>query len=149
MTLTAELSLEHRDNKLVLNINSQSLGKGRSEALHPKDRNQDIPMPSFCGDSGWWYQSDTQDPWDSSRRSLLPAPFSPVLIEDHGLGTTEGKSFPANLPLSGQARFWNLVRDYGVNSEEVCQVMGFVDTGMTLLRSPQIWGIESEKPHKQ
>ena len=106
-------------------------------------------MPSFCGDSGWWYQSDTQDPWDSNRRSLLPAPFSPVLIEDHGLGTTQGKWFPADLPLSGLARFWNLARDYGVNNEEVCQVKGFVDTGMTVLRSPQIWGIESEKPHKQ
>ncbi len=149
MTLTAELSLEHRDNKLVLSVMSQSPGKAIDEALHPKDRDQNIPMPSLCGDSGWWYQSDTQDPWDSNRRSLLPAPFSPVLIEDHGLGTTQGKSFPANLPLSGQARFYDLVRDYGVNSEEVCQVRGFVDTGMTLLRSPQIWGIESEKSHKQ
>ncbi len=134
-----DVGIEYRDNKRVLAITANSDGKETNDAIPLKG--EDPSTLSFCGDSGWWYQSDAPDPWASNSRSILPAPFSPVLIESHGLGTAQGKSFPADLALSGQARFWNLEREYGDTTEEVCQVNGFVGSGMTLLRFPPFQGV--------
>ncbi|KAK4150458.1 hypothetical protein C8A00DRAFT_18018 [Chaetomidium leptoderma] len=102
-----------------------------------------LTAPSLCGDSAWWYLSDEYDLSDWIERVNPLARFTPVLISGHGLGTTEGKSFPADLPLSGQAQFWDMVRggDGQTGEMQLCKVRGFVDTGMTLLQSPQPWGV--------
>ncbi|KAG7284487.1 hypothetical protein NEMBOFW57_010862 [Staphylotrichum longicolle] len=138
-TTVTQVNITERDGKTVLVFHTDGEGGGITWEYETTNelRNPNGPQPSFCGDSAWWYLSDNSDPWDDvTPRPLTPAWFSPIIIEDHGLVTTHGKSFPADLPLSGQARFWNLAREVAGKAQDVCLVKGFVDTGMTLLRSP-------------
>jgi len=138
-TASADVTIAQQNGTMALSFHIDGVGDGVTweDTFSTELKTPNDSQPSFCGDSAWWYLSDSIDPWDKSNaRPLTPARFSPLLIEDHSLGTTHGKSFPADLPLSGQARFWNLAREVSGKTQDVCQVKSFVDTGATLLRSP-------------
>ncbi|GAB1316940.1 hypothetical protein MFIFM68171_07150 [Madurella fahalii] len=98
--------------------------------------------PTFCGDSAWWFATDTfdLDPRATDNSRAAPSRFTPLLIGRHGLKTTNEKWFPADFLLGGVARVWDMVRNHGQGDEVVCKVRGFIETGMTLLYPPHRWG---------
>lgn len=104
-------------------------------------RYKNSSTPSLCGDSAWWFVSDGFDPGENTYRPEPLPRFSPILITGHSLQTSQGSSFPKELPLSGLAQFWNMVCDHENSTEELCTVRGFVDTGMTMVHAPNSWGI--------
>ncbi|KAH6844590.1 hypothetical protein B0I37DRAFT_433006 [Chaetomium sp. MPI-CAGE-AT-0009] len=138
-TITVDLGIGVRDSTTILSIATRGNGAELHFTQAPRYIYDD--KPEFCGDSAWWYLSDNFDPGEETDRPVALSRFSPVLVADHGLQTTEKKSFPAELPLSGMARFWNMVRDTAGRTEVLCAARGFVDTGMTMLYPPHPWGV--------
>jgi hypothetical protein len=121
---------------------STSDSKGRTNIVITNDEGINVQYASkvdhrhvLCGDSAWWYLSD------ATSRSGSRAIFSPALVGRHGLQTAGKKSFPADLPLSGMARFWDMVRGTGGRTDELCNTRGFVDSGMTMFHAPHAWGV--------
>lgn len=125
-----------------LTVTTRGYGVGEEISYSMKSVLPDAAEPSLCGDSAWWYLADNAGPLseDGSQRGRLSR-FSPVLVGGHGLQTTNNRSFPADLPLSGMARLWNMVRTIGGRTEELCNARGFIDTGMTVLHAPHAWGM--------
>jgi hypothetical protein len=138
-TITVDLGIGTRDGSTILSIATR--GNGAETHLTQNPRYLDAEKPVFCGDSAWWYLSDNFDPGEDTARPVPLARFSPVLVGDHGLQTTGKRSFPKELPLSGLARFWNMVRDTEGRTEVLCNARGFVDTGMTMMHAPHEWGV--------
>ena len=98
-------------------------------------------QPVLCGDSAWWYLTDTFSTAGARSDGSSRVSFSPALVGRHGLQTANGKSFPADLPLSGMARLWDMVRGTGGRTDELCNAKGFVDSGMTMFHAPHAWGV--------
>jgi hypothetical protein len=98
-------------------------------------------QPVLCGESAWWYLTDIFSTGGATRRGGPRASFSPALVGRHGLQTANKKSFLADLPLSGMARFWDMVRGTGDSTDELCNAKGFVDSGMTMFHAPHAWGV--------
>ncbi|KAK4235082.1 hypothetical protein C8A03DRAFT_18123 [Achaetomium macrosporum] len=124
----------------IASISTSGLGQQDKPWLSRGE--QGVPTPSLCGDSAWWYVSDMFDAGESAERPERLPRFSPVLIANHGLEASNGQgtiSWPSNLVWSGEARFWNMVRDEGGKTEELCRIRGFVDSGMTLVQSSNPW----------
>ncbi|KAL2194234.1 hypothetical protein P885DRAFT_43372 [Corynascus similis CBS 632.67] len=140
--ITVDLGIRaEKDGTPILNIATRGNGRNLHFAYSPRYPDA-AEKPVFCGDSAWWYVSDNFDPGDEMQRRRRPlADFSPVLMASHGLRTVAGRRFPADLPLSGLARFWNMVRDGNGGSEVLCTARGFVDTGMTMLQARHPWGV--------
>ncbi|KAL2171349.1 hypothetical protein VTG60DRAFT_2991 [Thermothelomyces hinnuleus] len=147
-TISVNLRVAVKDGGTVLRVATH--GNGAELEFDYAARYRDAERPGLCGDSAWWFVSDSFDPGQDTDRPLPLARFSPVLVAGHGLRasttTAEGqgndKSFPADLPLSSMARFWDMVRAAPNGQTEVlCNTRGFVDTGMTLLQSPHPWGV--------
>ncbi|AEO67510.1 uncharacterized protein THITE_2032272, partial [Thermothielavioides terrestris NRRL 8126] len=139
LTVTADIDIGNDGEQPLANVVTRGNGVEVHDPISSRWRN--ISVAPLCGESAWWFVSDKFDPGeDTERWDPLPR-FSPILIAGHGLETTQGKSFPRDLPLSGQARFWTMVRDEAGRTEELCTVKGFVDTGMTMVHAPNAWGI--------
>ncbi|KAL2179628.1 uncharacterized protein P884DRAFT_194745 [Thermothelomyces heterothallicus CBS 202.75] len=149
-TISVDLRVAVEDGGTVLRIATR--GNGAELEFDYAARYRDAERPALCGDSAWWFVSDSFDPGQDTDRPLPLARFSPVLVAGHGLrastsatseeGDRHDRSFPADLPLSGLARFWDMVRAGPEGQTEVlCNTRGFVDTGMTLLQSPHPWGV--------
>ncbi|KAK3290918.1 uncharacterized protein B0H64DRAFT_478767 [Chaetomium fimeti] len=130
ITLSVDLGIGIRDSMTILSIATRGNGAELHHTQFP--RHKFDPKPEFCGDSAWWYLSDNFDVGEQTDRPMGLSRFSPVLVADHGLQTTDKKSFPARLPVSGLGRFWNMVRDTGGQTEALCAATEFEGTGMTL-----------------
>ncbi|KAL2163845.1 hypothetical protein VTH06DRAFT_5904 [Thermothelomyces fergusii] len=149
-TIRVDLRVAVRDGGTVLRVATR--GNGAELEFDYAARYRDAERPALCGHSAWWFVSDSFDPGrrDADRPRPL-ARFSPVLVAGHGLridaastaaAAGRDRPFPAHLPLSGMARFWDMVRTAPDGRTEVlCNTRGFVDTGMTLLQSPHPWGV--------
>lgn len=138
ISVTVDLSIGTVNGKTVLSITSSGNGKTTQFKLSRDDQN--LEKPVLCGDSAWWFLSDSYSPGERILRPHPLARFSPVLAGNYGLRTTDDRWFMTDLPLSGMVRFWNMVRDIGGRTEVLCNVRGFVDSGMTLFHSPRTWG---------
>jgi hypothetical protein len=117
-------------------------GSGIQDKNWPSRGEEGAPTPAFCGDSAWWYVSDKFDPGEKGDRPERLPRFSPVLIANHGLEAKNEHGtihWPANLIWSNEARFWNMVRDEGGKTEEMCRIRGFIDSGMTMVQSSNPW----------
>lgn len=128
-----------KDGKSMLSVATRGNGQELHFTHYAREGYGD--SPEFCGDSAWWWLSDNFDPEEATDRPVALSRFAPVLVADHGLQTTDKKSFPADLPLSGLARFWNMVRDTAGGSNLLCATKGFVDSGMTMFYPPHPWGV--------
>ncbi|KAK4140731.1 uncharacterized protein C8A04DRAFT_14651 [Dichotomopilus funicola] len=134
---------------------------------------KDIPQPELCGDSAWWFVSDRYDvgpetdpTMERKQRPDALGRFTPVLISNPRLWSTGngqsdpheglleenpglGRMFPAYLPFSGLARFWDMVRHPGVDedgnkddtvTEVMCRTRAFLDDDMIMMHAPYAWG---------
>lgn len=127
----------------ILNVTSTGNGdKQKSNIYNLRYEKHAKATPVFCGDSAWWFATDTfdLDPMITDISKARPSRFTPLLMGRHGLKTTNDKWFPADFPLGGVARVWDMVRNYGQGDEVLCKVRGFIETGMTLLHPPHRWG---------
>lgn len=134
---------------------------------------KDIPQPELCGDSAWWFVSDTLDQGqvddptqEKKQRPRALGRFTPVLMGNQklwstGIGQSDprqgplqeepgpGRVFPGNLPYSGLARFYDMVRHPGESeggneehniTEVICQTRAFLDSDMIMMHAPYEWG---------
>ncbi|KAK4118944.1 hypothetical protein N657DRAFT_711246 [Parathielavia appendiculata] len=140
LTVTVDVSIDEEKGWPILSTTSRGNGAEDRHKFDAKD-NGSSRTPKLCGDSAWWFLSDNFDPGQNIERPGALRRFSPVLVGNHQLQTTDGKSFPADLGLSGQPRFWNMVRTSNGQNRTLCVARMLADSGMTLLHSPHDWGV--------
>ncbi|KAH6649330.1 hypothetical protein F5144DRAFT_634547 [Chaetomium tenue] len=138
ITVSVNLGIGTQDGKTILNVTTRSNEQNR-QYTQPLRGNHETP--EFCGDSAWWWFTDYSADGDKAGNQKACSRFAPVLVAGQGLQTTEKKVFPADLALSGLARFWNMVRDTADGPELLCSTKSFVDTGMTMFYPPHPWGV--------
>lgn len=138
VTVTVDLGLATKDGETILSVDTHSDGL---DLHYTRSSHRNHEQLEFCGDSAWWWLSDYSTDGEKTGSQGARSQFAPVLVAGHGLQTTEKKLFPADLPLSGMARFWDMVQDTAGGPELLCSTKGFVDTGMTMFYPPHPWGV--------